>query len=128
MRVPGLFAAILIACAAAIAGPALAQSVLSPGFAASNADLSPSERAGKEVWMFATAFNDRFFTYTFPQRLGGAIDWYAMLRADRRADLFPAWGAIPDPDCCVPGYPDCPARSATETYGLLWCPGDNDLL
>ena len=31
----------------------------------------------REIWMFATAFNDRFFTYTFPQRLGGAIDWYA---------------------------------------------------
>ena len=32
--------------------------------------------------MFATAFNDRFFTYTFPQRLGGAIDWYGILGAE----------------------------------------------
>ena len=53
--------------------------------------------------MFATAFNDRFFTYTYPQRLGAAIDWYEFLGADRRGDLFDAWGAIPDPDCCVPG-------------------------
>ena len=127
MRFAGLVAAFLIAFAT-LTAPSRAQSVLSPGFAATNAGLSPSEAAGREIWMFATAFNDRFFTYTYPQRLGGAIDWYAILRADRRDDLFPAWGAIPDPDCCVPGDPDCPARSGTETYGFLWCPGDDALL
>ena len=78
--------------------------------------------------MFATAFNDRFFTYTFPQRLGGAIDWYGILGAEYRGDLFEAWGAIPDPDCCIPGDPDCPARSPTETWGFPWCPGDDQLL
>ena len=127
MRLAGLFAVLLFALGLQAPG-SRAQSVLSPEFAATNQGLSPSEAAGREIWMFATAFNDRFFTYTYPQRLGGAIDWYAILRADRRADLFPAWGAIPDPDCCVPGDPDCPARSATETYGFLWCPGDDDLL
>ena len=126
MRLAG-FAALLIALVLP-AAPGSAQSVLSPGFAATNAGLTPSERAGREIWMFATAFNDRFFTYTYPQRLGGAIDWYGILRADRRDELFAAWGAVPDPDCCVPGDPDCPARSATETYGLLWCPGDDALL
>ncbi len=108
--------------------PSRAQSVLSPDFAATNQGLTPSEAAGREIWMFATAFNDRFFTYTYPQRLGGAIDWYAVLGVDHRADLFEAWGAIPDPDCCIPGDPNCPARSASETYGFLWCPGDDDLL
>jgi hypothetical protein len=127
MRFAGLVAAFLIAFAT-LTAPSRAQSVLSPGFAATNAGLSPSEAAGREIWMFATAFNDRFFTYTYPQRLGGAIDWYAILRADRRDDLFPAWGAIPDPDCCAPGDPDCPARSETETWGFLWCPGDDALL
>jgi hypothetical protein len=127
MRVAGVLALVLSLCLH-LAPPARAQSVLSPEFAETNQGLSPSEAAGREIWMFATAFNDRFFTYTYPQRLGGAIDWYAVLRADRRADLFPAWGAIPDPDCCVPGDADCPARSATETYGFLWCPGDDDLL
>ena len=77
--------------------------------------------------MFATAFNDRFFTYTYPQRLGGAIDWYAILGADRRGDLFEAWGAIPDPDCCVPGDPDCPAPARRpRPTASLWCPGDDD--
>ncbi len=129
MRFAALFVALAFAILVALAAsPARAQSVLSPEFAATAPELSPSERAGREVWMFATAFNDRFFTYTFPQRLGGAIDWYGMLRADRRGDLFEGWGAIPDPDCCVPGDANCPARSSGETYGLLWCPGDDDLL
>jgi hypothetical protein len=128
MRLPRLLALLLLAALALSQPAARAQSVLSAPFAATNATLSPQERAGREIWMFATAFNDRFFTYSYPQRIGGAIDWYAFLRADRRNDLFDAWGAIPDPDCCVPGDPDCPARSDTETYGFLWCPGDDTLL
>src|SRR5262249_47535036 len=43
-------------------------------------------------------------------------------------DLFQGWGAIPDPDCCVPGSPNCPAKSLDETYGFQWCPGDDELL
>ena len=128
MRLVGLIAGLTLALLLSLPAPSRAQSVLSPAFAATDAGLSPEARAGREIWMFATAFNDRFFTYTYPQRLGGAIDWYGILRADRRQDLFEAWGAIPDPDCCVPGDPDCPARSSTETYGFLWCPGDDALL
>ncbi len=129
MRLAGLLAGFLLALLATLpAAPTRAQSVLSPEFAATGAGLTPSERAGREIWMFATAFNDRFFTYTYPQRIGGAVDWYGMLRADRRNDLFQAWGAIPDPDCCVPGDPDCPARAPGDTYGFAWCPGDDTLL
>ena len=51
--------------------PAGAQSSLSPGYGAADARYTPSERAGREIWFFATAFNDRFFTYSYPQRLGG---------------------------------------------------------
>jgi hypothetical protein len=112
----------------AINGAADAQSSLSPGFAAGEAGLSAPERAGREIWFFATAFNDRFYTYTYPQRLGGAIDWYLVLGAARKRDLFQAWGAIPDPDCCVPGDADCPAKNPEETYGFQWCPGDDVLL
>ena len=107
---------------------AIAQSVLSSEFAATSAPYSPKEQAGREIWMFATALNDRFFTYTYPPRLGAAIDWYRVLRADRRNDLFEAWGAIPDPDCCVPGAAGCTAKSADETFGFAWCPGDSELL
>ena len=73
--------------------------------------------------MFATAVNDRFYTYTFQQRIGGAIDWYRVLRADRRDDRFEAWGVINDPDCCMPGRPNCPARSARRDLRLPLVPG-----
>ena len=105
-----------------------AQSSLSPGYAQGDAKLSPSERAGREIWFFATAFNDRFYTYSYPQRLGAAIDWYRILGVENKADLFQAWGAIPDPDCCTPGSPNCPAKSLEETYGFQYCPGDEALL
>ena len=117
-----------VCCVVALTGGALAQSNLSPGYAAADAKLTPSERAGREIWFFATAFNDRFYTYTYPQRLGGAIDWFKILGARNKRDLFQAWGAIPDPDCCVPGAPNCPAKTLDETYGFQWCPGDDELL
>jgi hypothetical protein len=110
------------------APPAGAQSTLSPGYAAADPRYTPSERAGREIWFFATAFNDRFFTYSYPQRLGAVIDWYLVLGAENKQDLFQAWGAIPDPDCCVPGDANCPAQSLDETYGFQWCPGDDELL
>ena len=116
------------AALAAAATPTLCQSNLSPGYAAGDKVLSPLERAGREIWFFATAYNDRFYTYTYPQRLGGAIDWYLILAAKNRRDLFRTWGAIPDPDCCIPGDQNCPAKSLDETFGLPWCPGDQELL
>ncbi|MBL8699114.1 MAG: cytochrome c [Alphaproteobacteria bacterium] len=123
------FAAIALTLGVAVAGtPAAAQSSLSAGYAAGDARLTPAERAGKEIWFFATAFNDRFFTYSYPQRLGATIDWYKILGAPNRGDLFQAWGAIPDPDCCVPGTAGCKAKSLEETYGFLYCPGDDALL
>ena len=107
---------------------ALAQSTLSEGFAAQDQNYSPEARAGRDIWFNATAFNDRFFTYSYPQRLGAAIDWYGVLGAGKKQDIFQAWGGIPDPDCCVPGSPNCPAKSIDETYGFQWCPGDDKLL
>ena len=109
-------------------GDAFSQSKLSPGYAAGDAGLTPSQRAGREIWFFATAFNDRFYTYSYPQRLGAAIDWYLVLAAKNKGDLFQAWGGIPDPDCCVPGATNCPAKSLDETYGFQFCPGDAELL
>jgi hypothetical protein len=113
---------------AAALRPAAGQSALSEGYAAGDIGYTPSERAGREIWFFATAFNDRFFTYSYPQRLGAAIDWYKILGATYRKDLFQGWGAIPDPDCCVPGDANCPATSLDQTYGFPWCPGDDELL
>ncbi len=124
----GFTLAMCILVLSGLAQPVRAQSLLSEGYAAGDSSYDPTERAGREIWFFATAFNDRFFTYSYPQRLGAAIDWYKVLGAPYRDDLFQGWGAIPDPDCCVPGAENCPATSLEETYGMLWCPGDDDLL
>ncbi|MBI4756866.1 MAG: cytochrome c [Betaproteobacteria bacterium] len=90
--------------------------------------LNASECAGRLIWFKATAGNDRFHTYVFQQRVGVLIDWFRVLRADEHGDRFRAWGAINDPNCCVPGSDGCPAKSLDETYGLEWCPGDDELL
>ncbi|MCB1957335.1 MAG: cytochrome c [Rhodocyclaceae bacterium] len=90
--------------------------------------MNPSECAGRLIWFKATAGNERFHTYVFQQRVGVMIDWFRVLRSDQRPDRFAAWGAINDPSCCTPGDPGCPAKSLDETYGLDWCPGDEELL
>ena len=99
-----------------------------PGFHAGEAGLSPSERAGREIWYKATAGNARFHAYVFPQRVNVLIDWYRVLNTKEREDRFAAWGIINDPGCCVPGSDGCPAKSLDETYGFDWCPGDEALL
>lgn len=120
--------ALLFALVCALPSFAHAQETLSEGFASGGTALLADERVGRELWFNATAFNDRFYTYSYPQRLGAAIDWFKILGAPNKKDLFQAWGAIPDPDCCVPGDANCPAKSLDETYGFQWCPGDDQLL
>lgn len=99
-----------------------------PGFCSSYAGLTESERAGCQIWFYATAENDRFHTYVFQQRLGVMIDWFRVLNTKERADRFKAWGLINDPGCCTPGSPNCPAKSYEETYGFDYCQGDEELL
>ena len=99
-----------------------------PGFYAGEAGLNPSEIAGREIWYKATGGNARFHTYVFQQRVGVLVDWFRVLRADQRGDRFAAYGLINDPGCCTPGTEGCPAKSLDETYGLDWCPGDEELL
>ncbi len=98
------------------------------GFSAAEAGLSESEIAGRKIWFYATAGNDRFHTYVLQQRLGVLIDWYRVLRSESRYERFKNWGLINDPDCCRPGDPNCPAKSYEETYGFDFCPGDEVLL
>ena len=104
------------------------RSFQSPGYQESERGLTPSERAGRAIWFYATAGNDRFHTYTFQQRLGVMIDWFRILNSESRPERFRTWGLINDPDCCTPGSPNCPAKSLEETYGFDWCPGDETLL
>jgi len=101
---------------------------LDPGFHAGAQGLSPSARAGREIWFKSTAGNARFHTYVFQQRLGVMIDWFRVLRSEARGDRFKTWGIINDPECCTPGSVNCPRRSLEETYGLDYCPGDEGLL
>lgn len=88
---------------------------LDPAFHAGAQGLTPSARAGREIWFKATAGNDRFHTYVFQQRLGVMIDWYRVLRSEARGDRFKTWGIINDPDCCTPGSPNCPRKSLDDT-------------
>src|SRR4029079_13570110 len=46
------------------------------GFRLGEATLTPSERAGREIWYKSTAGNARFHTYVFQQRVGVLIDWF----------------------------------------------------
>lgn len=101
---------------------------LDAGFHAGAAGMTPSERAGREIWFKATAGNGRFHTYVFQQRLGVLIDWNRVLNSASRGERFKTWGIINDPDCCTPGSPNCPRKSLDETYGFDYCPGDDDLL
>ena len=99
-----------------------------PGFLAREAGFSDPEKVGRRIWLYATAGNDRFHTYTFQQRLGVFIDWFRVLNTDQRGERFSTWGLINDPGCCTPGDPGCPAQSKEETYGFDYCIGDDELL
>jgi len=110
------------------AAPLPASRYTDAGFEEAEAGLSPSARAGREIWFKATAGNARFHTYTFQQRITALIDWYGVLRSDARDTRFRTWGLINDPGCCKPGTDGCPAKSYEETYGFDWCPGDQELL
>ena len=105
----------------ASAPPDVAPVLDNPGFYAGEAGLSPSARAGREIWYKATAGNSRFHTYTFQQRVGVLIDWYRVLNSQERSDRFAAWGIINDPGCCTPGSEGCPAK----TRILRWLAADH---
>ncbi len=124
----GLLLAVQCAAAAPVATKSIYPEGDDSGFRLGEAGLTPSQRAGREIWYKAAAGNDRFHTYVFQQRLGVLIDWYRVLRSDQRDDRFKAWGLINDPSCCVPGSANCPAKSYEETFGFDWCPGDETLL
>ena len=95
-----------------------------PGFAAGGAALSPAERAGREIWFFATAFNDRFYTYSYPQRLGAAIDWFKILGADRTGTISSRPGArSPIRIAASRAIPNCPATSLDGDLRLPVVPG-----
>lgn len=98
------------------------------GFYAAASDLTPSVQAGREIWYKATGGNGRFHTYVYQQRIGVWIDWFRVLRSDRRAERFKIWGLMNDPGCCTPGSDGCPAQSYEDTYGFDYCPGDEELL
>ncbi len=46
------------------------------------------QRAGCEIWFYATAGNGRFHTYVLPQRLPVLLNWYRVLNSKERSDRF----------------------------------------
>jgi hypothetical protein len=96
------------------------------------AELSPSQLAGRDVWYKATAGNSRFHEYSFAQRIAGhRIDWFKFFNSAERGTRFNNWGLINDPDCCSPGE-DCRRKfnmqiSADQTFGFDYCKGDEKL-
>lgn len=124
-----LFAALLVPFSSGQLHAEVAPTAYSDaGFHAGAGDLTPSERAGREIWYKATAGNDRFHSYVFQQRMGVLIDWWRVLRADKRGERFKIWGLVNNPGCCTPGSAGCPAKSLDETFGFDWCYGDDELL
>lgn len=118
---------LLIASAAMLA----AANEPSAGYKGNQCDdpkLSPAQRAGCKIWFYATAGNARFHAYVLPQRLPVLLDWYRVLNSKERGDRFRAWGIINDPECCTPGAKGCPKKSLAETFGMDYCPGDDELL
>ena len=74
--------------------------------------------------MFATAFNDRFFTYTYPQRLGGGDRLVRRSCAPTAAATCSRPGArSPTPTAACPATPTARRGRPTETYGLPLVPG-----
>src|SRR4051794_29952499 len=55
-----LLAVLLLVLSAGGVETSRAQSSLNPGFAEGDAAYEPKARAGREIWFFATADNDRF--------------------------------------------------------------------
>ena len=100
-----------------------------PGFYVGEAGLTPSERAGREIWYKATAGNSRFHTYTFQQRIGVLIDWYRVLRTATSATIASPHGASSTIlDAACPAAAIVRRKAPDETYGFDWCPGDEQLL
>jgi hypothetical protein len=64
---------------------ALQRPAADAGFQAAEAGLSPSARAGREIWFKATAGNARLRTHAFCQRVTALLDWYRVLRGDQRS-------------------------------------------
>lgn len=135
MRRPAIVTGLLLCIGLAAAvlstetkAPPTSPEIYSRGFSEGEKGLTESEIAGRKIWFYATAGNDRFHTYVFQQRLGVLIDWYRVLKSEDRYKRFQNWGLINDPDSCQPGSPGCPAKSYEETYGFDWSPGDEELL
>lgn len=91
--------------------------------------LKPNEIMGRDMWIKATIGNERYNQYGIGARLGGApVNFWRFLQSRKRNTRFNDWGLMNDPDCCTPGDAGCPMTSLAQTYGMDYCPGDDELL
>ena len=85
---------------------------------------TPDARSGTK----ATAGNDRFHTYVFQQRMGVLIDWWRVLRSDKRDQRFPGPGAGQQPRLLYTGFGRLPGHQPRRDFCFDWCYGDDELL
>ena len=128
MRFAGLVAAFLIAFAT-LTAPSRAQSVLSPGFAATNAGLSPSERGGPRDLDVRHRLQRPLLHLHLPAaaRRRDRLVRDPARRPPRRP--VPGLGRDPRPRLLRARRPRLPGAVARpRPTGFLWCPGDDALL
>ena len=126
MRFAALFAALALAILAAFSARARAGAERAePRLRRDRRRSSrPPSAPGREIWMFATAFNDRFFTYSYPA---------AARRRDRlvRDPAAPTAAATssrpgarsPTPTAACPGDPELPGALGDRDLRLPLVPG-----
>ncbi len=92
---------------------------------------------GQELWAFATGTSSRYHTYTVAQRQNVPGDTALVFHTDDREHRFKNWGLVNDPNCCRPRSkagandgtcPDSVKFTQEDTYGMDFCPGDEELL
>ena len=88
-----------------------------------------NEILGRDIWIKATGGNERFYGYVVGQRISDrSVNFWRVLNSEKRGTRFGDWGLMNDPDCCTPGDRGCPKTSLNQTYGMDYCPGDDELL
>ena len=87
------------------------------------AGLTPSERAGREIWFKATAGNERFHTYVFQQRLGVLIDWGKVLGSYRPERALRDVGADQRPRLLHARRSELPEEEPRRDLRLRLLPG-----
>ena len=130
MRFATLIAAVALAILATLPAPSgRAQSVLSPDFAATEPQLSPSERAGREILDVRHRLQRPFLHLHLSRSASAARSTGTASSAPSiAATSSRPGGRSPIPTAASRAIRTARRASPTETWGFPWCPGDDQLL